>query len=158
MVTRVGRWLALGFCLSFLTQSPPVAAADDDILFSAELSANEQSAPTPSPATGHIDIWLERATLKITWQIEFRDLSSPVVSLGLYGPESPGANAQLNVLLAGPELRSPSTGSAFLSDAHFQNLITTKMYVNLITSKFQLGELRGQLRRQLQTRADFPNR
>ncbi len=126
----------------------PSAAAADDILFAADLSPDEEASVVESPANGHIDLWLERATLKITWHVTFSGLSSALVSAALHGPENPGANAGVLVDLHAHG-DAPLDGSAVLTDGQFQYLITTRVYADLVTRKFPGGELRGQLRRQI---------
>jgi hypothetical protein len=125
----------------------PARAADDDIIFTAALSPDEQSAPTYSPATGFAEVRLERATLKITWKVTYKDTTSPVIAAGLYGPENAGGNAGQVVDFAPSGLKSPMQGSTILSDGVFQYLITGRVYVNIHTTKYKDGELRGQLRR-----------
>jgi hypothetical protein len=128
---------------------PAALAADDDILFTATLTDDEQSIPTMSPGTGFAEVRLERATMKITWKVTWKDLTSPPTAAGLYGPENVGGNAgQFVNLAAGGSLKSPLTGSKVLSDGEFQYLITGRVYVNIHSGKFKDGELRGQLRRQ----------
>jgi hypothetical protein len=127
---------------------PPARAADDDILFTATLTDDEQSVPTYSPGTGIAEFRLERATMKLSWKVTYQNLTSPAIAAGLYGPENLGANAGQVVDLAGGKLKSPITGSTTLSDGVFQYLITGRVYVNLHTTKYKDGELRGQLRRQ----------
>jgi hypothetical protein len=146
--SRSSAWvLALGLCEA--TGRPgPAAAAADDILFAADLSPDEEPAVVESPATGHIDLWLERATLKITWHVTFSGLSSALVSAALHGPENPGANAGVLVDLRAHG-KSPLDGSAVLTDGQFQYLITTRVYADLVTAKFPGGEMRGHLRRQI---------
>lgn len=124
-------------------------AADDDILFACNLSDEDQSIPTYSPGTGRAQIWLERATLKVTWKITYQDVTSPVIDAGLYGPENVGANAG-QYLNFSPEKKyaSPLEGSKVLSDGEFQYLVTGRTYVNIHTTKYKEGELRCQLRRQ----------
>ncbi len=129
--------------------APPLArAADDDIIFKATLSADDQSIPTESPGTGLLEVRLERATLKITWKLSYQGLTSPPVAAGLYGPENVGGNAGQVVNLGVNGLRSPIEGSTVLSDGVFNYLITGRVYANLHTTKYKEGELRGQLRRQ----------
>ncbi len=123
-------------------------AADDDILFTATLTDDEQSVPTESPGVGLAEVRLERATMKITWKVTFKDLTSPATAAGLYGPENVGGNAGQFVDLANGNLKSPLTGSKVLSDGEFQYLITGRVYVNIHSRKYKDGELRGQLRRQ----------
>lgn len=129
---------------------PAALAADDDILFTATLTDDEQSIPTMSPGTGFAEVRLERATMKITWKVTYKDLTSPPIAAGLYGPENVGGNAGqfVDLVAAGGSLKSPLTGSKVLSDGEFQYLITGRVYVNIQTRKFKEGELRGQLRRQ----------
>jgi hypothetical protein len=141
----MGRVLVLA--VSALLAVLPARAADDDIIFTAALSPDEQSAPTYSPATGFAEVRLERATLKITWKVTYKDTTSPVIAAGLYGPENAGGNAGQVVDFAPSGLKSPMQGSTILSDGVFQYLITGRVYVNIHTTKYKDGELRGQLRR-----------
>ena len=143
------RSLALAACALALASSATTArAADDDIRFVATLTDNEQSVPTYSPGSGVAEFRLERKTLKLSWTVTYKDLTSPPVAAGLYGPENVGANAGLVVDLANGKLKSPITGSAILSDGVFQYLITGRIYANLHTRRYPAGELRGQLLRQ----------
>jgi hypothetical protein len=124
------------------------AAANDDILFAADLSPDEEPTVVDSAARGRIDLWLERATLRVTWHVTFNGLSSELVSAALHGPENPGANAGILVDLHAHRA-SPLDGSAVLTDGQFQYLITTRVYADLVTKRFPGGELRGHLRRQV---------
>ena len=135
--------------LVFLTISRAESAADD-IIFAANLSPDEQSTPTESPATGYAELRLERATLKLTWKVTYRGLTSKPTAAALYGPENVGANAGQVVNLGARGLASPIQGSEVLSDGVFQYLITGRVYVNIHTTRYKDGELRGQLRRQRQ--------
>ncbi len=136
--------LGLAACLTL----PRAETAEDDIVFTAALTADDQSIPTESPATGLAEVRLERATLKITWKVTYRGLTSRPTVAGLYGPENVGANAGQVVNLGVRGLTSPITGSLVLSDGVFQYLITGRAYVNIHTTRYPQGELRGQLRRQ----------
>ncbi|MDX2221302.1 MAG: CHRD domain-containing protein [Rhodospirillaceae bacterium] len=139
---------AIGGALAVAMWLSAAQAADDDILFTAKLTPDEQSAPTYSPASGVAEVRLERETLKITWKVTYQDLTGPATVAGLYGPENVGANAGMVVDLSPNGLKSPIEGSAVLSDGTFQYLITGRVYVNIHTAKYPDGELRGQLRRQ----------
>lgn len=128
--------------------APAARAADDDIVFTATLTDNEQSVPTYSKGSGFAEFRLERKTLKLSWTVTYKDLTSPPVAAGLYGPENVGANAGLVVDLANGKLKSPITGSTVLSDGVFQYLITSRVYANIHTQRYPQGELRGQVMRQ----------
>jgi hypothetical protein len=142
-----GRLIAIGLGLA-MGHIDTAAAAEDDILFAADLSPDEEPAVVESAAKGHIDLWLERATLKITWHVTFNGLSSALVSAALHGPENPGANAGVLVDFHAKG-NTALDGSAVLTDGQFQYLITTRVYADLVTRKYPGGELRGHLRRQI---------
>lgn len=127
---------------------PRAESAEDDIIFAANLTPDDESTPTESPATGYAEVRLERATLKLTWKVTYRGLTSKPIAAGLYGPENVGANAGQVVNLGVRGLASPIQGSEVLSDGVFQYLITGRVYVNIHTARYKDGELRGQLRRQ----------
>lgn len=139
--------LATGLVAAGLVAASPARAADDDIVFRATLTDNEQSTPTYSPGTGVAEFRLERATLKLSWKVTYQNTTSPVIAAGLYGPENVGANAGLVVDLANGKFKSPITGSTVLSDGVFQYLVTGRVYANLHTTRYKDGELRGQLLR-----------
>ena len=145
-----GRWLSAALILGILgcLTTTVALAADDDIIFTAKLTDNDESTPTESPGEGFAEVRLERATLKITWKVTYHGLTSKPILAGLYGPENVGANAGQFVNLAEHGLASPLQGSKVLSDGEFQYLITTRVYVNIHTTRYRDGELRGQLRRQ----------
>ncbi len=124
------------------------ASAEDDIIFAANLTPDDESTPTESPGSGYAEVRLERATLKITWKVTYRGLTSKPIAAGLYGPENVGANAGQVVNLGVRGLASPIQGSEVLSDGVFQYLITGRVYGNIHTTRYKDGELRGQLRRQ----------
>lgn len=147
MPITLNSWrLAFAACsLALAALAPAARAADDDILFTAVLSDNEQSVPTYSKGSGLAEFRLERKTLKLSWTITYKDLTSPPTAAGLYGPENVGANAGLVVDLANGKLKSLITGSAVLSDGVFQYLITTRTYVNIHSKRYPDGELRGQV-------------
>lgn len=127
-----------------------VARADEGppIHFYANLSADEQSAVTYSPGTGRADFVLDRETLRFSWVLTYSDLTSPPTGIGVHGPQTPGGNAGLLFDLAPSGFASPVKGSTILSEGELEYLLTGRMYVNLRTVKYDLGELRGQVMRQ----------
>ena len=126
-------------------------AADDDIFYVATITDDEQSVPTESPGSGIAEFRLERATLKLSWKITYQGLTSPPIIAGLYGPENVGANAGQVVDLGTRGLKSPIIGSTIISDGVLGYLTTGRVYVNIHTTRYRDGELRGQLRRQRST-------
>jgi len=142
---------ALALALSLALTGSPATAAEDDIIFKAILSADDEATATESPGTGTAEVRLERATLRITWKVTYKGLTSPPIHAALYGPENAGATAGEVVDLApkgSKGLASPIEGSTVLSDGVFSYLISGRVYVNLSTRRYPNGELRVQLRRQ----------
>ena len=142
------RYVALALGALCVTSPSPAESAQDDIVFAANLTPDEESTPTESPGSGYAEVRLERATLRITWKVTYKSLTSKPTGVGLYGPENVGANAGQVVNFGLRGLTSPIQGSQVLTDGVFQYLITGRVYVNIHTARYQDGELRGQLRRQ----------
>ena len=113
--------------------------------FHADLSADNQTRLTESPATGRADFFLDLTTLTLTWTVEFRGLISTPVAASLHGPAQPGANGLAFVDLAPDGIKSPLEGSAVLTEAEVQYLLAGWTYVNITTEKFPFGEARGQV-------------
>ena len=84
---RVLVWV--GLCMAV----PAAQAADDDILFTARLNAAGETWVVDSPATGFLELWLERETLRIRWKLTHQGLTSKPIQAGLFGPEVVGYNA-----------------------------------------------------------------
>jgi len=146
---RIGSVAALAVVLTCWMADTSFADDADGppIHFYADLSADEQSAITDSPALGRADFILERATLRFSWVVTYSDLSSAPTAAGLHGPQTPGGNAGLLIDISETGLGSPIEGSTIMTDGEVDYLLTGKMYVNLRTVKFDLGELRGQIMR-----------
>jgi hypothetical protein len=118
------------------------------IQFYANLSADEESAPTESPGKGRADFVLERATLKFSWTITYEGLTTPVTGVWIHGPQRPGTNAGKLIDLAQQGLKSPLQGSVILNEGQLEYLLAGRLYVNVFTTKYKDGgELRGQITR-----------
>jgi len=117
------------------------------VLFYTDLSADEESATTESSGTGRADFSLDRQTLTLSWRVSFSHLTSPLTSDAVHGPPRPGTNAGVQIDLAGKSRVSPLAGSSVLTDAQLEYLLAGRMYVNLHTTRYPDGELRGQIQR-----------
>ncbi len=122
-------------------KGPPIA-------FTTELRASEESSVVDSPAKGRADFVLDRATMRLSWKITYQDLTSAPIAAKIHGPQTPGGEAGPLVDLAPNGVKSPLEGSIILTDGQLRYLLTDRMYVNITTQKYKLGEIRGQLARQ----------
>ena len=142
------------FVSAFMLAS--VARADPPIHFTADLSPDEESFTTESKATGHADFSLDRDTLKLSWKVEFKDLGSAPTGAHIHGPQRPGNNSNPVFDLAPTGLKSPLIGSVVLNDGQLQNLLAGRYYVNIMTTNYKEGEVRGQIERFDDTAATPP--
>ena len=144
---------------SFAALAQPADPSSDPSLtgpplrFRADLSPDEESHVTESQALGRADFTLERATLKLSWTITFSNLTSAATAAHAHGPQTPGGNAGVLVGLAPGAVKSPLEGSAILTEGQLDYLLTGRIYVNIHTTKYPDGELRGQIMR---VRVDRP--
>ncbi|MBL8645423.1 MAG: CHRD domain-containing protein [Rhodospirillaceae bacterium] len=125
------------------------ARAEDlgPVRFYADLSADEQSATTISDGIGRVDFALDRDTVRLSWTVTYKNLTSPATAAHIHGPQRPGTNAGVQIDLAPAGLGLPLKGSAVLTDAQLEYLLSGRMYVNVHTTKYAVGELRGQIQR-----------
>ena len=126
---------------------PDPSLTGPPIAWTTDMSADEESAFTESPGLGHADFTLERATLRFSWKVTFSKLIGKVTGVRIYGPQTPGGNAGVLVDLGGGGLTSPVEGFAVLNDGQLRYLVTDRMYINVTTTKYPAGEIRGQLQR-----------
>jgi hypothetical protein len=148
----LGRHFLVGAAIAVISLSAHAQPVDNSkgppISFYADLSADEQSAITESPGAGRVEFTLDRPTLRLSWKLTYNVLTTPATGVHIHGPQTPGGNAGVLVDLGGNGLKSPIAGSAILDGGQLEYLLTGRMYVNLHTTKYPEGELRGQVMRQ----------
>ena len=118
------------------------------IVFVAELSASEESTVVDSPGKGRVEFTLDRPTMRISWKLTYEKLTSAPIAAKVHGPQTPGGEAGPLFDLAPNGVKTPLEGSVILSDGQLRYLLTDRMYVNITTQKYKLGEIRGQVGRQ----------
>ncbi len=142
--------MALAITLAWASVPAHLPAAEEagpPVRFFADLSADEQAATTLSPGVGRADFSLDRATLRFSWRVTYSKLTSAAIGAGVHGPQRPGTNAGVQIDLAPRSRNLPLTGSAVLTDAQLEYLLAGRMYVNIRTTRYPAGELRGQIQR-----------
>jgi hypothetical protein len=132
-------------CLKFSTN--PDDRSGPPITFSADLWDGPQRAPTKSPGTGQARFTLERDTLRLTWDITFKDLSGAPVALQAHGPTPAEGVAPVMFALAPNGFSQPVRGERILSVGEATFFLQNSVYVNLTTARYPLGEIRGTAKR-----------
>lgn len=117
------------------------------IHFYANLSDDEQSAPTVSPGTGRAEFVLERDTLTLSWRVSYTNLTTAPIALHIHGPKAPAVDAPILFDATPKSFGSPVEGERILSLGEATNLIQHLLYLNLQTSKYPEGELRGRIKK-----------
>ena len=100
-------------------------------------------AGTGSPGIGTGTITLDTVTNALTWSITWSGLIGTPIAMHFHGPALPNQNAgvQVGTGVAGP----PVAGNAILTDSQEADLLAGLWYLNLHTTDFAGGEIRGQV-------------
>lgn len=131
--------------LALLTAAGSSASAAI-ITLSALLDAAQevQNPAVVSPAFGYGLFELDDLTGQLSYQIIHTPslLTSAEVAAHIHGPAPAGANAGVLFPLS---TGTPKTGSVMLTAQQQTDLLNGLMYVNIHTSTYQQGEIRGQI-------------
>ena len=118
--------------------------AADSTAFVAKLSAANEVPVNASPGSGTLEASLDKQTSVLSWTVSYSGLTGPVKAGHFHGPALAGTNAGVALGFTG-SVDSPVKGSATLTAAQINELMSGKWYVNLHTAANPGGELRGQV-------------
>jgi len=113
---------------------------------SATMLGANQVLPVITPGTGTLTGTYDDTTNLLSWNISWLGLLFPETLMHFHGPAPIGVNA--GVLLdvgAISGVASPSIGNANIAAAHETHLLAGNTYLNLHTTGFGGGEIRGQV-------------
>jgi hypothetical protein len=127
---------ALGFATSANALMVPLTASMDGPQANA-------GAGTGSAGTGLATLTLDTATNALAWSITCSGLAGTPTLMHFHGPAFPNQNAgiQVGTGVVGP----PVAGNAILNDSQESDLLAGLWYLNLHTTSFGAGEIRGQV-------------
>ncbi len=114
------------------------------VALSASLKGDQEVPPVMSMGQGQLDAMLDRRTRQLSWKLAYAGLTGPATAAHFHGPAQPGSNAGVLVPLASP-VRSPSEGTALLTEVQAAELLSGRWYVNVHTAAHPGGEIRGQV-------------
>lgn len=112
------------------------------------LAANIDGAQSGSgsPATGLATATYDDISGLLSWNVQWTPLQGTITVMHFHGPASPGTNAGVQVDIGAISgLTSPSIGSATISAMQGNDLLAGLWYVNIHSSVFPGGEIRGQM-------------
>lgn len=144
--------LRFNFCSCFATCILIAAAstnADAALLTSNGLVIDcSQSLPDTcgsSSGTGTMDLTLDDVTNEFCWNINWSGMTGPATAMHFHGPALPGAGAGIRVnvgMISG--LASPSVGCTTVTSAFATEIMDDLWYLNIHSTAFPGGEIRGQ--------------
>lgn len=119
------------------------------IPLSATLDGAQEVPANTSPGTGVGSITYDDATNQLNWQITFSGLTAGATGAHFHGPAAPGVNGGVQLaiplgLFAGQTAGNVS-GTATITETQEGQLLAELWYINIHTSAFPGGEIRGQV-------------
>ena len=123
----------------------PLQAAAATVHFTATMDGPQANAGagTGSPGIGFATMSLNTDTNFFTWNITWSGLLGTPTLMHFHGPALPNQNAgvQIGTGVAGP----PVIGNAIINASQEADLLAGLWYLNLHTTAFGGGEIRGQV-------------
>jgi hypothetical protein len=101
--------------------------------------------PTSSNATAQLDLLYDTSTRLLRWIANWAGLSGPITEVRFYGPAAPGQKGPPTLIWPAP-FGSRYEGRATLTPQQAADLMGGLWYVNIGTTNYPDGEIRGQLR------------
>ena len=111
--------------------------------FFAVLNAGQETPSNDSNALGVAYLTFDDKTLKVCYSVSYISLSGPASAAHIHGPAAPGVSAA--VLVALSPTANPLNGCVTLPKANKKDLQHGMTYVNIHSSRFPSGEIRGQV-------------
>jgi hypothetical protein len=143
VMTRALRTSVAGIAIAaFLALAPTAFAATET--YTADLKAANQVPANDSKGSGTLTATYDTASKKLTYTVNYKDLSGPATAAHFHGPADAKTNA--GVVVPTKDI-TPATlkGEATLTDAQAADLQAGKWYYNIHTDKNKGGEIRGQV-------------
>jgi hypothetical protein len=133
--------IACAAAVSFITP-----ASAEVVNLKAEMTAKNEVPPNQSGGKGEVTATYDTATKKLSWKGTYSGLSGAATAAHFHGPAAAGKNAGVVIpIFAGAAAKSPFEGSATLTDAQAQQLLSGQWYANIHTAANKGGEIRGQV-------------
>lgn len=116
--------------------------------FEIALTGSKEVPPNPTTATGVLIGTYDDATNTLSFDLVFNGLIGTTTAAHFHGPATPGVNAGVQVPLAGLPVGVSSgtySNTFVLTPAQESDLLNGLWYVNVHTTLYPGGEIRGQV-------------
>lgn len=142
MTRRSGLALLTGLWLLL-----PTAGSGITIYLGASLDCSQAASGVGTcggggSGTGSAAITYDTDTNLLSWNLSYSGLSAPVTAAHFHGPATTSQSAGVVV---GIGTANPAIGSATLTATQESQLLSELWYINVHTSNFPAGEIRGQV-------------
>ncbi len=122
------------------------AASAQTVTFNVSLDGSQETPPVTTTGTGMATVTLDVATRNVSVSGTYSMLLGNQTLAHIHGPAPRGMMAGILIGLTGTGGKSGSfSGSGVLSVANVNNLGDNLLYLNIHTSMFSAGEIRGQI-------------
>jgi hypothetical protein len=115
----------------------------------ASLDGSQEVPANASPGTGTGLVTYDDVTNLLNWNITFSGLLAGATASHFHGPAAPGVNAGVQVTiplgLSAGMTSGVLIGSATINDTQETQLLSDLWYINIHTSLYPGGEIRGQV-------------
>ena len=134
--------IAGAIATSLLAWTP--AAFADMVKYKADLKTSNEVPAVDGKGSGTLEATYDTTSKKLTYTVNYKDLSGPATAAHFHGPADAKTNAGVVVPVNGA-VTSPIKGEATLTDAQAKDLADGKWYFNVHTAANKGGEIRGQV-------------
>lgn len=122
---------------------------DEDAYTITATGSGGQERPTPvsTPATGSVSASYNRISNRLTYTIQWSNLTAPPVAMHFHGPAGPEEVAPPVVGIMGfaGTVSGTYATSVILTEEQEGQLLSGNWYFNIHTPTFPAGEVRGQI-------------
>jgi hypothetical protein len=139
-VSQQSSLIALACGLSLACAAPSVAATID---LKADLKSSNEVPPNESKGTGSVTATFDTDSNKLSWKGTVSGLIGTVTAAHFHAAEA-GRNGAVAFPITGAD-KGSFEGSATLTDTQAEDLMAGKWYVNIHTTTYKAGEIRGQV-------------
>ena len=126
---------------ALLALAPAAFAATET--YTADLKAANEVPAVDSKGSGTLTATYDTTSKKLTYTVNYKDLSGPATAAHFHGPAD--AKSTAGIVVPAKEAANPIKGEATLTDTQAADLKAGKWYFNVHTAANKGGEIRGQV-------------